>query len=370
VLRRAPDTSQTQPEAANRGPPRVSVVIPVYNAGALLRPCLDSVLAQDLAPGAFEVIAVDDGSTDGSGAVLDDYAATHPNIHVIHQANAGWPGRPRNVGTDIARGDYVFYLDADDMVGPQALRRMVEFADQHRSDVVVAPTQWLKDERPLRDPPMETRVDAPLDRVFRSLGAAPKLLRRSFIQAAELRFPEGRVPLEDGIVMARAYLLASRVSTLGGSKAYYRRADVEGGNISRSRTHPDDYARSIATIMDTVRELDHDQDRADRIVLGLYRRKALKFFSPGRFDRYGPRQQHRCVTAIQRLASSHVSPALESQLPEPHRTRSRAVRSGDVNALVRLAGSTPWRSRRRWLHARLRARVRRALLRIRGIRTP
>src|SRR4051794_37671906 len=78
VLRRAPDTSQTEPVAANQGPPRVSVVIPVYNAGALLRPCLDSVLAQDLPPGALEVIAVDDGSTDGSGAVVDDYAATHP----------------------------------------------------------------------------------------------------------------------------------------------------------------------------------------------------------------------------------------------------------------------------------------------------
>src|SRR4051794_19495557 len=84
VLRRAPDTSRTQPEAANKGPPRVSVVIPVYNAGSLLRPCIDSVLGQDLHPRAFEVIAVDDGSTDGSGGVLDDYAATHPNIQVIH----------------------------------------------------------------------------------------------------------------------------------------------------------------------------------------------------------------------------------------------------------------------------------------------
>ena len=134
--------------------------------------------------------------------------------------------------------------------------------------------------------------------------------------------------------MARAYLLASRVSTLGGSTSscYYRRADVEGGNISRSRTHPDDYARSIATIMDTVRELDHDQDRADRIVLDLYRRKALKLFSPGRFNRYGPRHQHRCVTAIQRLASSHVPPAL---------TPSFQNRTARARELFAAATSTP-----------------------------
>ena len=368
MLRRAPNTSQTQPVAANKGPPRASVVIPVYNAGGLLRPCLDSVLEQDVARGMFEVVAVDDGSTDGSGAVLDGYAAAHPNVHVVHQANSGGPGRPRNVGTDLARGDYVFYLDQDDMLGPEALRRMVEVADRHASDVVLVRTQWLKDERAFRAPRMASRVDATLERAFRSL-APHKLLRRSFVQAAGLRFPEGRVPLEDGIVMARAYLLASRISSLGDDEHYYyRRADVEGGNLSRSRTHPDDYARSIATMMDIVRELDHDQDRANRIILGLYRRKALKFFSPGRFDRYGPRHQRRCVTAIQRLASSHVPPALESGLPEPHRARSRAVRSGDVNALIVLAGSTPWRSRRRWLYARLRAQVKRAPQRIPGIR--
>ena len=371
MLRRAPEPSQIQPVAANKGPPRASVVIPVYNAGGLLRPCLDSVLEQDGGRGMFEVVAVDDGSTDGSGAVLDGYAAEHPNVHVVHQPNSGGPGRPRNVGTDRARGDYVFYLDQDDMLGPGALRRMVEFADRHASDVVLVRTRWLKDERVFRTSRMTSRVDATLERAFRSLGPH-KLLRRSFVQAAGLRFPEGRVPLEDGIVMARAYLLASRISTLGGRGRYYyyRRADVEGGSLSSSRTHPDDYARSIAAIMDIVSELDPDPDRANRIILGLYRRKALKFFSQGRFERYGPRQQHRCVTAIQRLASSHVPPALESELPEPHRARSRAVRSGDVNALIVLAGSTRWRSRRQWLKARLRAQLKRAPRRIPGIRKP
>jgi glycosyltransferase involved in cell wall biosynthesis len=366
VLGDTTDASQRKTVAANRGPPRVSVVIPVYNAGALLRGCLDSVLEQHVAHETFEVIAVDDGSTDDSGAVLDGYAAAHPNVHVVHQANSGGPGRPRNVGTDLARGDYVFYLDQDDMLGPEALRRMIEFADRHRSDVVLVRTQWLKDERPFRAPAMASRVDATLERAFRSL-APHKLLRRSFVHAAGLRFPEGRVPLEDGIVMARAYLLASRISTLGDDEHYYyRRADVQGGNLSRGRTEPDTYARSTATIMDIVRQLDPDPDRADRIVLGLYRRKGLKFFSPGRFDLYGPREQRRHVAAMQRLLTSHVPPALESQLPEPHRARSQALRRGDVDALIVLAGSTPWRSKQQWFRAGVSARLKRALRRVIG----
>jgi hypothetical protein len=336
----------------------VSVVVPVYNAGALLRSCVDSVLAQDMPCEGFELVAVDDGSTDGSGTILDEYAAAHPNLRVIHLENSGWPGRPRNVGTDAARGDYLFYLDADDMLAPEALRRMVDFADEHGSDVVVVRTQWLKDDLPFRAADMETRVDARLGRVFRTL-APHKLLRRSFVEAARLRFPEGRVRLEDGIFMARAYLLATRVSTLGDYDYYHRRAHVRGGNISRTRADAVEYARSVETIMDIVRQLDGDRKRADRIVLGLYRRNGLRVFETGRFDAYSPRHQRRCVEAVQRLAAAHVPPQLESKLPEPHRARSEAVRRGDVDALIRLAGSTPMRSRLGWLRGRLRRHARR-----------
>jgi poly(ribitol-phosphate) beta-N-acetylglucosaminyltransferase len=368
-VRRRLDASQTTAVAAGRGPPKVSVVIPVYNAGALLRSCLDSVIGQDLPPDALDIVAVDDGSTDGSGTVLDGCAAAHSNVRVIHQANSGWPGRPRNVGTDAARGDYVFYLDADDMLGPEALRRMVEFAHEHGSDVVVVRTHELKDERLLRAAPTRTSIDAPLEQVFRWL-APHKLLRRSFMESADLRFPEGRIRLEDGILMARAYLLASRVSTLGDYAYYYRRVAVGGGNISSSNIDPESYARSVSTIMDTVRELDRDPQRASRIVLGVYRRRALRFFRTGRFDTYGPRHQRRCVAAIQRIALTHVPPALEAQLPEPHRARSDAVRRGDVKALIVLAGSSPRRARLRWLRGRLGARLRRASQMIASLRKP
>src|SRR4051794_18902437 len=348
------DPSRTKAATADRGSVRVSVVIDVYNAGALLRSCLNSVLAQEMPPEAFEAIAVDDGSSDGSGALLDDYAEAHRILRVIHQANSGWPGRPRNVGTAAARGDYVFYLDADDMLGAEALRRMVAFADQHGSDVVLVRTQWLRDGRPVRAPAVETEVDARLGRVFRSL-APHKLLRRSFLESAGLRFPEGRVRLEDGIFMARPYPLAPRASTLGDYDYYYRRANVPGGNISRSRIDPHAYARSVETIMEIVRELDPDPRRADRIVLGLYRRNGLKFFGAGRLERYEPRRPGRSAAPSQRLPPTGVPRALEPRRAAPRRGRWRAVRRGDVDALIRLAGSTPTRSRLRWLRAVVRA---------------
>jgi glycosyltransferase involved in cell wall biosynthesis len=90
---------------------KFSIVIPVYNVGKYLRKCFDSVVAQTYTN--YEVIAVDDGSTDGSGDVCDEYAAKYDNIRVIHKVNGG-VADTRNTGLDNARGDYVGFMDADD----------------------------------------------------------------------------------------------------------------------------------------------------------------------------------------------------------------------------------------------------------------
>lgn len=90
----------------------VSVIIPVYNQAPYLAKCLDSVLAQTLRD--IEVVCVDDGSTDGSGRMLDEYAARDSRVKVIHQANAG-AGPARNVGMDVARGEFLAFMDPDDL---------------------------------------------------------------------------------------------------------------------------------------------------------------------------------------------------------------------------------------------------------------
>ena len=92
--------------------PRFSIIIPVYNVAPYLRECLDSVVAQTFAD--WEAICVDDGSTDGSGAILDEYAAKDNRFRVIHQANAG-VSAARNAALDVARGEWICFIDADDI---------------------------------------------------------------------------------------------------------------------------------------------------------------------------------------------------------------------------------------------------------------
>lgn len=113
--------------------PRFSVVMPVYNVGAYLDESVGSVLAQTCSD--YEVVLVDDGSTDGSGEKCDAYAAAHDNFTVIHQENRGLL-LARRAGLAAATGDYVVTLDSDDALRPDALAVISAQIDAHAPDIV------------------------------------------------------------------------------------------------------------------------------------------------------------------------------------------------------------------------------------------
>ena len=312
---------------------KVSVVIPVYNTRPYLAECLDSVLAQDMPPEEFEVVAVDDGSTDGSAELLDDYCCRYRNLRVIHQENSGWPGRPRNVGRAASRGAYVFFADSDDCLGPEALRRMYDFAVAHGSDVVVPKIVPLDGPNRPDHVWRKTRVDADLARVFHTLGPW-KLFRSEFLDGQGIRFPEGKVRLEDGIFVTEAYVTARRVSIIADYDYYRKRSQPDRGNISSSPVDPDGYTSSLARMIEIIHRHCADDSVADALTSTLYRRKALKWFGPDRFPRYPSESQKAWVRAVRNLQDAHVPPRLDDLLPMVHRMRSVLVRHGEVTALA------------------------------------
>lgn len=111
----------------------ISVIIPVYNVEPYLSVCLRSVLGQEGC--ALEVILVDDGSTDRSGLICDEYAAADPRIRVIHQANAG-AAAAKNAGLRIASGEYLSFVDSDDFLEPGAYEFMTEQLRFHDADAI------------------------------------------------------------------------------------------------------------------------------------------------------------------------------------------------------------------------------------------
>ncbi|MDO4269906.1 MAG: glycosyltransferase [Eubacteriales bacterium] len=116
----------------------VSIIVPVYQAEKTLNRCLDSIAAQ--LERQIEVILIDDGSTDGSGALCDRRQERDGRFRVIHQANAG-VSAARNAGIEAAQGLYLQFVDADDRLGPGYTHRMLEAAEYGKADVVIAGNQ-------------------------------------------------------------------------------------------------------------------------------------------------------------------------------------------------------------------------------------
>ena len=115
--------------------PTVSIIVPVYNAEKTLERCVDSILNQSYED--FELFLVDDGSTDGSGALCDAYAARDGRVQVFHQENAG-VSAARNLALDHAGGEYLQFLDSDDWITPDATVSLVRAAREHQCDLVIA----------------------------------------------------------------------------------------------------------------------------------------------------------------------------------------------------------------------------------------
>lgn len=120
----------------------LSVVVPVYNALPYLRESLDSILAQTFP--YFELICVDDGSTDGSAEVLDAYARKEERLKVIHQKNSG-AGAARNRGLELIQGKYVLFLDADDIYQSDMFEKMFACAERCQADVVVCKAKGFQE---------------------------------------------------------------------------------------------------------------------------------------------------------------------------------------------------------------------------------
>ncbi|MFE7277052.1 glycosyltransferase family 2 protein [Streptomyces sp. NPDC057623] len=214
--------------------PAVSVIIAAYNAMPYLTRCITSVAEQSIGQDELEIIVVNDGSTDGTAEELARLADAYPGlISIFEQENSGGPSAPRNVGLDHARGRFVFFLDADDYLGPEALDRMVAMAEKNGTDIVLGkmvgvggrglPMSMFKRNQP--------RTDVFSSRVYWALNPL-KLFRREPLEQHALRFPTGLPIGEDQSFVALAYLHASGISVIADYDCLFCSLREDGGNAT------------------------------------------------------------------------------------------------------------------------------------------
>lgn len=238
----------------------VSIIIPVYNCEKFIEETIQSVREQTIEEGCLEIIAVDDGSSDSSLALLNDLARDHDDLRVFSIPNSGSAAAPRNRGVEEAVGRYLFFLDADDKLDRNALKRLVETADRTGSGVVLCKLGAFGDgpPRPVVSGLFEKSryaVDF-IDSKAKSTLSVQKLFRKSIIDEHSIRFPLGFAIGEDQPFAMKAFLHSPHVSILADKTYYWLRHRGDGTNVtSRGQTprkHLDRILSLVATIVENT----------------------------------------------------------------------------------------------------------------------
>lgn len=282
--------------------PDVTVVVGAYEAMPYLVRCLESVETQTLGADRIEIVAVDDGSSDGTGEYLEEFAArSKVPTRVIRQANSGGPSGPRNVGLGLARGRYVFFLDADDYLGEEALERMVAMADCAGTDVVLGKMEGVN-RGVARSMFTQTQehADVLTSRVIFAL-SAQKLYRRELLVRLGLRFDEDLATGEDALFTMEAYLSGNGVSVVADYVCYYLVGREDGKHATRRGSY-DVRFEALQALMVLIAKLVEPGARRDQLMIRPFTVGLLQQFGPGLLRAPENEQLHKMELAAPMMA--------------------------------------------------------------------
>lgn len=306
---------------------KLSIVIPVYNVEKYLPACFESV--DRASRGRCEILIVDDGSTDNSGALCEDFARGRADVKVIHQENAGLGGA-RNTGIEAAGGEYLFFVDSDDTVTEDSVDTILEYIDRYEPDMIRFCLRCADENGKVL---YETGYDFPTGTVFdpgtdkfiltQSPSVCDKVMRASLFKESGVRFPS-RVWYED--LRTTPKLMARCHSVVYCPKILYNYLSRNGSIMNSSKV---DRNIEIVEAMEDLRSW---------------------FSENGLFEEYADELEYltvshvlldACIRVIRQAGSSHPlvrklrSYALE-KCPDPDKNKYCRKISGNRKTVYRL----------------------------------
>jgi len=221
---------------------KISVIVPIHNVAKYIGESLDSILNQTIGYENLQVIMINDGSTDESGEIIEEYAKAHPNFICKHlNGKSGSAGKPRNEGLTLATGKYVMFIDPDDFYSEDACEFLYNEMEKNNADVITANYQYVNEDGSKWPEPVFSKSEFK-DFKFGCRGfretffvwnssVCNKIFRRSLIVDNQLKFLEG-VPAEDAYFSSSALLKTKEIYYSSKIMYYYRRRNLGALSVS------------------------------------------------------------------------------------------------------------------------------------------
>lgn len=255
---------------------KYSVIIPAYNCECTIENTVNSILASGLSD--FEIVIIDDGSTDGTGKICDILSEKHRNIRCVHQENAG-VSAARNRGIEEANGEYIWFFDADDSVDENALCGIVDIIDENAPDMLVFGMEfdyyhngniYRRDELvpPVDGLKSTEECNEMLYELFNRNALSSlcsRLIKRSIIEQSEILLREDMFLYEDLEFSLRVLAQCHDVYFCREAIYRYRQAEDEGGAGRRLKRIP-----HIPELLLKISDALADEQDKNRILLSLY----------------------------------------------------------------------------------------------------
>lgn len=246
----------------------ISVIIPVYNAEKYLNKCFDSVLSQEFQD--FEILVVNDGSTDGSVNILKEYLQKYPEKFFYMEKENGGLSSARNLALDNAHGKYITFLDSDDYISKDYLWELYKEAEKYNSEMVVS-GQFKVEENGTVVDHIVYQPDKNGNSLMRRLNISGKLYKREFVEQNKIRFPLGKT-YEDNPFNLKAYFLAKNLRFL--NYAGYHQVIHEGSITSKKIEYN---LLPIEALNNTVYYVENKRDMVND--LELFEFTVMSFFT-------------------------------------------------------------------------------------------
>lgn len=232
---------------------RFTIAIPSYNSEQYIKELLDSLVKQTFDKENFEVIIVDDCSSDNTVNIAESYKSKlNINIHVLDK-NSGGPGKPRNKAISNSRGEFIFFVDSDDYINKDTLKNVDEFINEKYADVILVKMQGVNGRGVPKSMFSETCKSVRMDdsRILYTLSPT-KFYNTALLRKNNIYFPEELKSAEDQLFTIKAYIFAENISILA-DQPYYYATKRDGEHMSSAYVNPADFYTIMKNIVQEVK---------------------------------------------------------------------------------------------------------------------